>query len=60
MTRSAELLQGTIDLLILKVVSLEPMHGWAMPVTNVAEEAKEQSRLELARRLPSVLPGPEP
>jgi PadR family transcriptional regulator, regulatory protein PadR len=30
MTRSAELLQGTLDLLILKVVSLEPMHGWAI------------------------------
>lgn len=30
MTRSAELLQGTLDLLILKVISLEPMHGWAI------------------------------
>jgi PadR family transcriptional regulator PadR len=30
MTRSAELLQGTLDLLILKVVSLGPMHGWAI------------------------------
>jgi PadR family transcriptional regulator PadR len=24
------LLQGTLDLLILKVLSLEPMHGWAI------------------------------
>jgi PadR family transcriptional regulator, regulatory protein PadR len=24
-----ELLQGTLDLLILKALSLEPMHGWA-------------------------------
>ena len=24
------LLQGTLDLLILKVVALEPMHGWAI------------------------------
>lgn len=30
MTRSTELLQGTLDLLILKVLSLEPMHGWAI------------------------------
>jgi PadR family transcriptional regulator, regulatory protein PadR len=30
MTKSADLLQGTLDLLILKVLSLEPMHGWAM------------------------------
>jgi PadR family transcriptional regulator PadR len=25
-----ELLQGTVDLLILKAVSLEPMHGWGI------------------------------
>ena len=25
-----ELLQGTLDLLILKVLTLEPMHGWAI------------------------------
>lgn len=30
MTRSNELLQGTLDLLILKVLSLQPMHGWAI------------------------------
>jgi transcriptional regulator len=30
MTKSNELLQGTLDLLILKVVSLQPLHGWAI------------------------------
>lgn len=25
-----DLLQGTLDLLILKVIALEPMHGWAI------------------------------
>lgn len=30
MTKSSELLQGTVALLILKVLSLEPMHGWAI------------------------------
>ena len=25
-----DLLQGTLDLLILKTLSLEPMHGWAI------------------------------
>lgn len=25
---SSELLQGTLDMLILKALSLEPMHGW--------------------------------
>jgi len=26
----ADLLQGTLDLLILKTIALEPMHGWAI------------------------------
>jgi transcriptional regulator len=30
MTAPNELLQGTVDLLILKAVSLEPMHGWGI------------------------------
>jgi len=30
MTDSAELLQGTLELLILKALSLEPMHGWGI------------------------------
>ena len=25
-----ELLQGTLDMLVLKVLALEPMHGWGM------------------------------
>jgi transcriptional regulator len=29
-TERLELPQGTLDLLILKVLSLEPMHGWAI------------------------------
>jgi PadR family transcriptional regulator PadR len=29
-TDRLELPQGTLDLLILKVLSLEPMHGWAI------------------------------
>jgi PadR family transcriptional regulator, regulatory protein PadR len=28
--RSADVLQGTLDLLILKVVAREPMHGWGV------------------------------
>lgn len=27
---SSDVLQGTLDLLILKTLSLEPMHGWAI------------------------------
>ncbi|MGH7500617.1 MAG: PadR family transcriptional regulator [Longimicrobiales bacterium] len=30
MDRKADLLQGTLDLLILKTLVLEPMHGWGI------------------------------
>ena len=30
MSRPTDLLQGTLDLLILKTIALEPMHGWAI------------------------------
>lgn len=30
MTQPSDLLQGTVDLLILKAVSLQPMHGWGI------------------------------
>jgi len=30
MSKPSDLLQGTLDLLILKIVALEPMHGWAI------------------------------
>jgi transcriptional regulator len=29
-SKPTDLVQGTLDLLILKVVALEPMHGWAI------------------------------
>jgi PadR family transcriptional regulator len=30
MSKPADLVQGTLDLLILTIVALEPMHGWAI------------------------------
>jgi PadR family transcriptional regulator, regulatory protein PadR len=30
MSRPADLVQGTLDLLILKIVALEPLNGWAI------------------------------
>jgi PadR family transcriptional regulator, regulatory protein PadR len=30
MSRPSDLVQGTLDLLILKILALEPMHGWAI------------------------------
>jgi PadR family transcriptional regulator, regulatory protein PadR len=38
--QSTELLQGTLDLLILKTLVLEPMHGWgiAQRIQQVSQE----------------------
>jgi transcriptional regulator len=30
MSRPSDLIQGTLDLLILKTLALEPVHGWAI------------------------------
>ncbi|HUI41256.1 MAG TPA: PadR family transcriptional regulator [Terriglobia bacterium] len=30
MSKPSDLIQGTLDLLILKTISLEPRHGWAI------------------------------
>ena len=41
MPPSTDLLQGTLDLLILRTVALEPMHGWgiAQRIQQVSNEA---------------------
>lgn len=40
MGKSNDLIQGTLDLLILKTVSLEPKHGWAIAkrIQQVSDE----------------------
>lgn len=30
MSKPTDLVQGTLDLLVLKVIALQPMHGWAI------------------------------
>src|SRR5436189_2632142 len=42
MSKPTDLVQGTLDLLILRVVALEPMHGWAL-----AQRIRQMSREEL-------------
>lgn len=39
MSRPTDLVQGTLDLLILKILALQPMHGWA-----IAERLKQMSK----------------
>ena len=38
MSKPTDLVQGTLDLLIFKVLALEPMHGWA-----IAQRIKQMS-----------------
>src|SRR5690242_15537231 len=30
MSKPSDLIQGTLDLLVLKILALEPLHGWAI------------------------------
>ena len=41
MAKPTDLVQGTLDLLILKTISLEPKHGWAIAkrIEQVSQEA---------------------
>ena len=42
MSKPTDLVQGTLDLLILRVIGLEPMHGWA-----IAQRIRQMSQEEL-------------
>lgn len=39
MSRPTDLVQGTLDLLVLKILALQPMHGWA-----IGERMKQMSQ----------------
>lgn len=49
---SADVLQGTLDLLILKALSLTPMHGW-----GVAERIQQDSEEVLQLNQGSLYPA---
>ena len=48
----SDLLQGTLDLLILKTLALEPMHGW-----GIAKRIRQLSRDVLAVQQGSLYPA---
>jgi len=52
MTRPNDLLQGTLDLLILKTIAREPMHGWA-----IAKRIQQVSRDALQVQQGSLYPA---
>jgi PadR family transcriptional regulator PadR len=52
MSRPSDLIQGTLDLLILKTVALEPTHGWA-----IAKRIQQVSRDVLLINQGSLYPA---
>ena len=49
---AADVLQGTLDLLVLKTLALQPMHGW-----GIAQRIQEMSRNALDVGQGSVYPA---
>jgi transcriptional regulator len=52
MGKPSDLVQGTLDLLILKTISLEPQHGWA-----IAKRIQQVSREVLQVQQGSLYPA---
>ena len=52
MSKPTDLVQGTLDLLILKTLTLQPMHGWA-----VAQRIRQLSREVLQVQQGSLYPA---
>jgi hypothetical protein len=44
-SKPSDLVQGTLDLLLLKILALEPLHGWAISqrLTQVSREVLQVS-----------------
>ena len=52
MSKPPDLVQGTLDLLLLKIIALGPQHGWA-----IAQRLKQVSRDELQASDGSLYPA---
>ena len=52
MSKPTDLVQGTLDLLLLRVLALEPMHGWA-----IAQRIRQMSNDELRVGQGSLYPA---
>lgn len=52
MAKPTDLVQGTLDLLILKTISIEPKHGWA-----IAKRIQQVSQDELQIQQGSLYPA---
>jgi hypothetical protein len=56
--KPTDLLQGTLDLLILKTMALEPMHGWAI-AQRIRQVSKDVLLVNQGGALPGVAPTGE-
>jgi len=53
MSKPTDLVQGTLDLLPLRVLSLEPMHGWAI-AQRIRQMSNEQLRVGQSALYPAL------
>jgi PadR family transcriptional regulator PadR len=53
MGKPSDLVQGTLDLLILKIVSLEPKHGWAI-AKRIQQVSKEALQVQQGSLYPAL------
>src|SRR5262245_40745966 len=53
MGKPNDLVQGTLDLLILKIVSLEPRHGWAI-AKRIQQVSKETLQVQQGSLYPAL------
>ena len=53
MSKPTDLVQGTLDLLILRVIGLEPMHGWAI-AQRIRQMSNEQLRVGQSALYPAL------
>src|SRR3954470_10735268 len=53
MARPTDLVQGTLDLLILKTISLEPKHGWAI-AKRIQQISKEALQVQQGSLYPAL------
>ncbi|MGH9473722.1 MAG: PadR family transcriptional regulator [Terriglobales bacterium] len=53
MGKPEDLVQGTLDLLILKTLALEPAHGWAV-AQRIEQVSREQLRIQQGSLYPAL------
>ena len=53
MARPTDLVQGTLDLLILKTISEQPMHGWAI-AKRIQQVSKDELRVQQGSLYPAL------